>query len=55
MLKEIMHVGVTVSDMDHSIEFYQNILGLTFQGELIMEGKETDLLFQRENCKVRVA
>ena len=55
MLKEIIHVGVTVSDMDHSIEFYQNILGLTFQGELIMEGKETDLLFQRENCKVRVA
>lgn len=55
MVNEVMHVGVTVSDMDRSIDFYKNILGLTFQGELIMQGKETELLFQRTNCKARVA
>lgn len=55
MLNEIIHVGVTISDMDRSIAFYRDILGLTFQGELLMQGKETDLLFQRDNCKVRVA
>lgn len=55
MLNEIMHVGITVSDMNKSIAFYRDILGLSFQGELLMEGKETDLLFGRENCKVRVA
>lgn len=55
MVNEVMHVGVTVSDMDRSIDFYQNILGLTFQGELVMQGRETELLFQRTNCKARVA
>ena len=55
MLNEIIHVGVTVSDMEQSIRFYRDILGLTFQGELLMEGKETNLLFARKNCKVRVA
>ncbi len=55
MVNEIMHVGVTVSDMDRSISFYRDVLGLHFQGELVMQGKETDLLFTKENCKVRVA
>ena len=55
MLKEVIHIGVTVSNMDRSIDFYKNILGLTYQGEMIMEGKETDILFGRSNCKVRVA
>lgn len=55
MLNEVLHVGVTVSDMDCSIDFYKNILGLTFLGELVMQGKETELLFQRANCKARVA
>ena len=55
MINEIVHVGITVKDMDTSIAFYRDVLGLSFQGELIMEGKETDLLFAMENCKVRVA
>ena len=55
MLKEIMHIGVTVSDIDRSLVFYRDVLGLEFQGEILMEGKETDLLFQRENCRARVA
>ena len=55
MLIEIAHIGITVNDMEKSIDFYKNILGLKFQGELVMEGKETDLLFARKNSKVRVA
>lgn len=55
MLGKIIHVGLTVSNMEKSIEFYKNILGMTYEGELLMEGKETDLLFGRSNCKARVA
>lgn len=55
MLKEIVHIGLTVSDIDKSIEFYQNILGLTKTGELVMQGKETDKLFGKENVKVKIA
>ena len=55
MLKEIVHVGLTVSNIEKSIEFYRDILGLTYQGQMIMEGPETDLLFARKNVKVKVA
>lgn len=55
MIKEVIHIGITVKDMDRSIDFYKNILGLTFQGQMIMEGKETDKLFGMEDCKVKVA
>lgn len=55
MLKEILHVGLTVKDIDKSIDFYNNVLGLSFQGEMIMEGIETDILFGIKDCKVRVA
>lgn len=55
LLKEVIHIGLTVSDMDRSIDFYQNTLGLSFLGEMLMQGEETDRLFARKNCKVRVA
>lgn len=55
MIKEVIHIGITVKDMDKSIDFYKNILGLSFQGQMIMEGKETDILFGMEDCKVKVA
>lgn len=41
--------------MDRSIAFYKDILGLAFQGEIFMEGEETDKIFRRANCKARVA
>ena len=55
MVGKIYHVGLTVSDLDKSIDFYRDILGLKFQGEIFMEGKETDKLFCKKNCKARVA
>ncbi len=32
MVGRIYHVGLTVSDLDRSIAFYRDILGLKFQG-----------------------
>ena len=55
MLKEVMHIGITVSNIERSINFYKNILGLTLIGEAFMEGKETDALFAMNNCKVKIA
>lgn len=55
MINEIIHVGVTVSDLDRSIDFYKNIMGLEFVGQILMEGNETDKLFRRKNCKAKVA
>jgi len=55
MLKGVSHIGITVKNIEKSIDFYKNILGLKFQGQLFMEGKETDLLFSRNNTKVKVA
>lgn len=55
MVGRIYHVGLTVSNLDKSIAFYRDVLGLTFQGEIMMVGEETDKMFQKKNCKARVA
>ncbi len=55
MIREVMHIGITVSNMEKSIHFYKDILELTFKGEAIMEGKETDLLFNMNGVKVKIA
>ena len=48
MVRRIYHVGLAVSDLDRSIAFYRDILGLEFQGEIFMEGEETDKMFHKE-------
>lgn len=55
MIGQIYHVGLTVSDLDRSVAFYRDILGLNYIGEILMEGKETDILFGKENSRARVA
>ncbi len=51
MLGRIYHVGLTVSDLERSIVFYRDILGLDFQGEIFMKGKETDKMFAKQIVK----
>lgn len=55
MLKGIIHAGLTVTDLERSVAFYRDILGLTYLGEMEMEGPETERLFQQKDCKARVA
>ena len=55
MLSNILHTGITVTDLDRSVAFYRDVLGLSYQGELVMEGPETDVLFGRKGCRARVA
>ena len=55
MIGEILHVGLTVTDIERSIEFYRDVMGLTFIGQLFMEGKETEKLFGHPGCKAKVA
>lgn len=54
MLGQIAHVGLTVRDMDATIAFYQDILGLTLTGDMIMEGEAVALLTQIPGAKLRV-
>ena len=55
MLQGIVHVRLTVTDLDRSVAFYRDVLGLAYLGEMEMEGLETEQLFQRKGCKARVA
>ena len=55
MLERIYHVGLTVTDIDRSVAFYRDVLGMKLTGDLLMEGPETDALFQSAGYRVRVA
>ena len=55
MIGRVYHVGLTVSDLDRSVSFYRDVLGLAYIGEIWMDGEETDALFGRKNCRARVA
>ena len=55
MTGRIYHVGLTVTDLDRSVRFYRDVLGLRFLGELLMEGPETEALFRKKGCRARVA
>lgn len=55
MIGRIYHVGLVVSDLDRSIRFYRDLLGLEFQGEILMEGEATEKIFACPQCSARVA
>ena len=55
MLKQIIHVGITVSNLEKSRQFYRDILGLKDLGEIFMEGEETEILFAKKGVKAKVA
>ena len=42
MVGRIYHVGLVVSDLERSIHFYRDVLGLHFQDEIFMEGEATE-------------
>ena len=55
MLKKVLHIGLTVSNLEKSIAFYRDVLGLKYLGQMVMEGEETDKLFNLTNCKAHIA
>lgn len=55
MFKSVAHIGLTVKNLDRSVEFYRDVLGLKYMGEMRMDGPETEKLFNREGCAARVA
>lgn len=55
MFQSIAHIGLTVSNLDRSIDFYQNVLNLEYVGEMKMQGNSTDQLFDKTNTRARVA
>lgn len=54
MIGKILHVGLTVTDLERSIAFYRDVLGLSFVGQILMEGETTEKLFVKKGCKAKV-
>lgn len=43
--KQIEHIGIAVKDLKESLKFYQNILGLEFLKQEIIESQEVKIAF----------
>lgn len=54
MLKNVCHIGLTVSNLQNSINFYKDILGLSYVGKMTMSGENTETLFNMKNCFARI-
>ncbi len=55
MFSSVAHIGLTVSNLDDSVQFYQHVLGLEYVGEMRMDGDSTNKLFNHPNASARVA
>ena len=55
MINQVVHIGITVSNLEKSIDFYKNLLGFDFLGKIEMNGKESDILFGRKNVSAKIA
>ena len=55
MFHSVAHIGFTVSDLEKSVQFYKNILGCRYLGEMKMAGPETAALFNEKDCAAKVA
>lgn len=55
MLNKIGHVSLTINNLEESIKFYEDTLGMKLIKQKIMECESTELLFGISSCNVHVA
>ena len=55
MIKDVRHMGIVVSDMEKSLKFYRDLLGLKVKSLVDEEGEFLDNMLARENVKNKVA
>ena len=55
MIKDVRHVGIVVSDMEKSLKFYRDLLGLKIKSLVNEEGEFLDNMLAHENVKNKVA
>lgn len=52
-MKTVRHCGIVVSDMEKSLEFYRDILGLKIKVDALEEGEFIDAILGMQKVKVR--
>ena len=55
MIKDVRHMGIVVSDMEKSLKFYRDLLGLKVKSLVDEEGEFLDNMLARKNVKNKVA
>jgi len=55
MIKDFRHVGLIVTDMDVSLKFYRDLLGLKVKSLVDEEAEFLDNMLGYENVKIKVA
>lgn len=51
-LQRLTHVGIAVSNLEHSLRFYRDLLGFTWEHALDVEGEPSDTLLRLEGTKL---
>lgn len=52
-MKAIRHIGIVISNLEKSLHFYRDILGLKVQKDMLEKGKFIDNISNLKNVKVR--
>jgi catechol 2,3-dioxygenase-like lactoylglutathione lyase family enzyme len=55
MIKDVRHIGIVVTDMEKSLKFYRDLLGLKIKSLVDEEGQFLDNMLAHENVKNKVA
>ena len=55
MIKDVRHIGIVVSDMEKSLKFYRDLLGLKIKSLVNEEGEFLDNILAHKNVKNKVA
>ena len=53
MIKEVRHIGITVTDMEKSLKFYRDLLGFKIEREMNENGSYIDNMLALDKVKVK--